>query len=267
MKNLAYSTYVSHLFKGFKSVAIILFVAFNIFLVGCSKTGTSPSNVTPTPPAAPTVDFAYDGANKPAPATVTFTGSATNATSYKWDFGDNTSSTDLNTTHNYTTGGVYTVKLTATGQGGSTSTSKTINIAAAYTKVTITKVTVVNLPFINPQTSTSWDSFDGPDVYFKIEDYLSNVLASYNTLKKDNVTLGMLPLVYDLSDVYVVNDLTAPIFIQLFNYNILPPIDDDMGYVGFQLSNYTTLPNPYPASIQATSIDKLMTIKLDLTWQ
>jgi PKD repeat protein len=48
-----------------------------------------------------------------APASVTFANSSQNATTYLWDFGDGTSSTDMNPTHSYTNLGVYSVTLTA----------------------------------------------------------------------------------------------------------------------------------------------------------
>ncbi|MFH2142570.1 MAG: C25 family cysteine peptidase [Bacteroidota bacterium] len=47
------------------------------------------------------------------PVTVTFTNTSTNATSYLWDFGDGTTSTDENPVHTYTVLGNYTVTLTA----------------------------------------------------------------------------------------------------------------------------------------------------------
>ena len=40
-------------------------------------------------------------------------------TSWSWDFGDSSTSTDQNVTHTYTTAGTYTVNLTATNDGGS----------------------------------------------------------------------------------------------------------------------------------------------------
>ena len=80
------------------------------------------------PKPSPVADFSYTGANVPAPATVTFTNTSTNSTNYAWDFGDNGTSTDKNPQHTYLAGGVYTVKLTATGEGGSNSITKTINI-------------------------------------------------------------------------------------------------------------------------------------------
>lgn len=43
-------------------------------------------------------------------------------TSYLWDFGDGTTSTDQNPIHTYATGGIYTVLLTVTGEDGCTAT-------------------------------------------------------------------------------------------------------------------------------------------------
>ncbi|WP_027394143.1 PKD domain-containing protein [Aquimarina latercula] len=54
-------------------------------------------------------------------------------TSVSWDFGDGTTSTELNPTHTYTTNGTYTVSLTATNTIGEDTNTKedliTINIA------------------------------------------------------------------------------------------------------------------------------------------
>ncbi len=47
--------------------------------------------------------------------TITFQNTSTNADMWMWDFGDGTSSTDENPVHLYTTPGIYTVCLTATG--------------------------------------------------------------------------------------------------------------------------------------------------------
>lgn len=45
----------------------------------------------------------------------TFTNTSANATSYLWDFGDNTSSTEKDPVHTYAAEGTYTVKLRSTG--------------------------------------------------------------------------------------------------------------------------------------------------------
>ncbi len=59
---------------------------------------------------------------------VTFSNFSQNATSYSWDFGDGETSTEKDPTHTYAAAGSYTVKLTATGDGGSSSKSETFNI-------------------------------------------------------------------------------------------------------------------------------------------
>jgi len=45
--------------------------------------------------------------------TVTFTNTSSNASSYSWDFGDNTTSTEVNPVHTFPAEGTYTVTLTA----------------------------------------------------------------------------------------------------------------------------------------------------------
>ena len=137
--------------------------AFSFLLFGCSK--DTPAPVTP----APTVDFSYTGAGQ-APSTVSFTSITTNATTYLWDFGDNGSSTAQNPQHTYTSGGVFTVKLTATGGGGSNSVTKTVNIIAVtpptanFSFSGDNKEAPDTVTFVNTSanaTSYSWDFGDG----------------------------------------------------------------------------------------------------------
>jgi len=64
---------------------------------------------------APTADFEYESNG----LEITFTNKSTNATAYSWDFGDGTTSTEQNPVHTYEAYGVYTVKLSVTGKGGS----------------------------------------------------------------------------------------------------------------------------------------------------
>jgi YD repeat-containing protein len=65
------------------------------------------------------------------PLLVTFTNSSTGASSYLWDFGDGGTSTEQNPVHIYSTPGSFTVSLTATGEGGSDTVTK-----SGYIKVT-----------------------------------------------------------------------------------------------------------------------------------
>lgn len=77
---------------------------------------------------APTADFEYavDGLK------VTFTNKSTNATSYKWNFGDDETSKEANPEHTYAAAGTYTVKLTAANADGATASKEaTLTLAGA----------------------------------------------------------------------------------------------------------------------------------------
>ncbi len=75
--------------------------------------------------------FSYEVAED----TVIFTNLSSNATSYVWDFGDNTTSTEENPIHLYTSSGTFTVVLTATNDGESNVYSEEISITKPLIKV------------------------------------------------------------------------------------------------------------------------------------
>lgn len=63
--------------------------------------------------------------------TASFTNGSSNATSYSWDFGDSSSSTDANPTHDYAADGTYTVVLTATNNCGTSTFTQNVVITTA----------------------------------------------------------------------------------------------------------------------------------------
>ncbi len=65
----------------------------------------------------------------------TFTNTSTDATSYSWDFGDGSTSTDANPVHTYAYKGQYIVTLTATSTAGSNETTKEIFVGAVSTPI------------------------------------------------------------------------------------------------------------------------------------
>ncbi|MDV0447565.1 hypothetical protein MsAg5_14690 [Methanosarcinaceae archaeon Ag5] len=90
---------------------------------------------------------------------------------YSWDFGDGITSTEKNPKHNYTTGGVYTVKLTVKNQYGTNTMTKDkyITVGSApradfqadvLSGVAPHPVQFTDLSTGNP-TSWSWDFGDG----------------------------------------------------------------------------------------------------------
>lgn len=96
---------------------------YNVTLIvtnaaGCKDTLTQSNyiqvvsaNTNYTPPATIYACFPY---------TASFTDPTTGSSSWNWDFGDGTTSTQQNPTHNYTTPGVYTVNLVTQMAGGCT---------------------------------------------------------------------------------------------------------------------------------------------------
>jgi PKD repeat protein len=243
--------------KTILKVALIL--TASISLINCSSDN---SPAVPTTPA-PTVDYTYTGGGSPAPAVVSFTSNTTNTTTYLWDFGDNSTSTIANPQHSYTTGGTYTVKLTVTGAGGTTSTTKTVNIAAALTKVKITKVTLTTIPFTTA-AGTGWDLLDGPDIFFQIQNIsgtsLFDIRNTFNVV--NNVVPSNLPIVWTLTTPYDITDLTQWKFIHFYDNDTT--VNDDMSYVSFLFSNYTSGTTIYPSTISQTQNG--ITITLNLTW-
>ncbi|MCI1779648.1 MAG: PKD domain-containing protein [Bacteroidales bacterium] len=72
----------------------------------------------------PVAYFTYetDGMN------VVFTDGSLDASTYSWDFGDGTNSSEQNPSHTYSTGGKYTVTLNVAGKGGHDSASKNVSL-------------------------------------------------------------------------------------------------------------------------------------------
>lgn len=101
--------------------------------------------------------------------TVTFSNTSQHATSYSWDFGDGNKSTEKSPSHAFAAIGTFTVSLTATGEGGTNSISKTIDVMAIPPQADFIMdkstaevgepVTFTNLS--ENATSYEWDFGDG----------------------------------------------------------------------------------------------------------
>ena len=90
------------------------------------------TQVTIDPTRPPVVEFSGTPVSGPAPLTVAFTDLSTNGpSSWIWNFGDSTTSTEQNPTHQYTSVGTYTVVLMAQNSAGSGTLTK-----AGYISVT-----------------------------------------------------------------------------------------------------------------------------------
>jgi beta-glucanase (GH16 family) len=114
--------------KYLKTVAIVLLATL---LINCKKTGNTTGNAG-TPPTNLTISNVVSTNNS---GNVTFTASATNATTYYFDFGDGTaiqSNATGSITYKYSSSGTYTATVTAKSSTGQT--------VVANTQVTVTVV-------------------------------------------------------------------------------------------------------------------------------
>ena len=138
-------------------------VSLNSTNVGGSNVSTQLSYITVY--VTPVASFSSNVTSGAIPLSVNFTDSSTNSpTSWFWDFGDGTNSTDQNATHSYTTAGTYNVSLNATNVGGS-NVSTQLSYITAYTvpvsnfSANLTEGAApltVNFTDISTNTPTSW---------------------------------------------------------------------------------------------------------------
>ena len=89
-----------------------------------TPTPTPRPTPTPTPVPSPAAAFGYSVSCTVVLSEVSFSNNSTNATSYRWSFGDGTAaSTDTNPVHDYLLPGTYHVTLEAFGAGGTSDTT------------------------------------------------------------------------------------------------------------------------------------------------
>jgi len=80
-------------------------------------------------PTTPIAVFTQDKTSGPSPLTINFTDQSTGTiTTYNWVFGDGTTSTEQNPSHQFTAVGTYNVILTVSGPGGTSSVTRKITV-------------------------------------------------------------------------------------------------------------------------------------------
>ena len=140
---------------------------------GGTDTYSRTITIADPPKAKTTASFTYSpNQNLVAPAKITFTNTSSNADSYKWDFGDGTTSTTTSLTKDFTKAGTYQVKLTATGATGANDFTANITInpptavpTADFTYSPSSNLTApARISFTNTSRNASsyaWDFGDG----------------------------------------------------------------------------------------------------------
>ena len=149
--------------------------SYTVVLTASNSGGSSSASVTLTvQPPAPVASFTFAPSAPLTGQPVDFTDASTNQpTSWTWDFGDGTTSTDRNPTHSYATPGPKTVTLTATNITGSHTVTQVIGVSlpppvASFTVAPPTPTILDTVVFTNTSTgsalSHSWNFGDGSAV-------------------------------------------------------------------------------------------------------
>jgi PKD repeat protein len=229
---------MKYLFTNTKRTAVLSLLLGSSYLLTLNSCKKEPDVI---PPKA---DFTYSKSSDYAPAQYSFSNKSTDATEWLWDFGDGTTSVAQNPVKTFTTPGNYQITLIAKNQGLQSQVSKTVQVKTAFKKATITKITISKLPFSDPN-GAGWDFVNGPDLYL---DLLSpnpdnNVLASSNTISDLKET--QLPVNFSFTQNYTITNFADYHFIQLMDSDS-PDADDEIDYVAFRLSDYTSGSNAYP---------------------
>ena len=147
-------------------------------------------------------------------STVNFINSSLNATSYIWNFGDGSSSTDENPSHTYLNDGVYTVTLQATNNCGTTILEQTVVVStpptAAFTTSGSFGCTPFTVQFTNASSSNAtsylWD-FPGGAPSNSTE---ANPSVVWNTTGVYTVTLTAFNAAGSSSSTTTITVSTAP---------------------------------------------------------
>jgi PKD repeat protein len=169
----------------------ILFLFFTIVVSSCSKTIEVPS---------PIADFSFAGGIYIAPCEVQIKNVSTNSTTFSWDFGDGTVSTDKDPKHLYHRGGKYNIKLIAKGDGGISSTYKSIIIGIQPDPIPDFSFTngdlyiSTEIVFMNKSINSDtylWDFGDGSTSTDKEPKHIFNKKGSYIITLTASSTIGV----------------------------------------------------------------------------
>jgi len=155
----------------------------------------------PKPVPVPIADFLIIGNNEPAPAKISFTNESQNAEAFYWEFGDGGISTENNPNHTYQNAGAFNVKLTATGEGGVHSVSKSIIVGEPipdpvpnFSILGDNNFAPCKVNFTNTSTNSltyTWDFGDGGTSSAKSPEHVYLKGGAYNVTLKAKNSIGV----------------------------------------------------------------------------
>jgi len=153
--------------------------------------GAASSSASASSVAAPVAAFTTVASAVASEGTIQFTDTSANApTSWSWDFGDGSTSSNQSPSHDYAVAGSYTVVLTATNSAGSSTARKPITArstvvapVAAFAASATSVTTGVAIQFTDASTNTptswSWSFGDGATSTSKSPSHAYTVGGTY----------------------------------------------------------------------------------------
>ena len=239
----------------------LISICFISIVLSCKKSSDD-TKPTPTPIGnPPTVDFSYFEYGSYSPVFVQFTNASINADSYSWDYVDGITSTEKDPIHQYTTGGTFNVKLTATNSNGVTTKIKIVTITPTPTSAKISQLNITAYPILN-STGSGWDNPNTPDNYFQLADSIGNIIYNGAGSIAFNIDGSFLPYTWTFPIPQSMTYLNSAYYIVFYDYDAPPSPPQFMGNLIFKLSDYTS---SYPSSIYLNQNN--FDISLDVTWQ
>ena len=242
--------------KYFKSLLLAIVVIATIN--GCKKDET---NNPTTPPSA---NFNLSGDNDFAPRKVIFINQSSNAISYSWDFGDGQTSSEASPNHIYSNGGTFNVTLTATNSVGQNVINKTVVIKNAPTKLKVNSVLLRAMSFIDG-SGAGWDTFNGPDVYFKVSDDNDVNYFTSGTTYTDLVATS-LPVIFTTGFPFTFTNLDYQYSLEFWDKDS-PDLDDYIGGFYFKVRNKMPMDgSTYPTAIDIESSTSPLKFTINVEW-
>lgn len=185
----------------------------NFCLLICMVALTVSSCKKSTPLPAPIAGFELALAIATPGVIITPLNTSQNATSYLWEFGDGTTSTEKVPTFKLVTIGNHKISLTVTNADGAINTSsKNVRVVAPI----ITSITITNLQNWEGASFSSLKRFSGGDVWVEIKKSKTN--ASYDYYPDGSYNY---PLFYKSPMVNVPANVTQPIVIAITDKVVL----------------------------------------------
>lgn len=228
--------------KNYSLKTSALLVLFFALLTACNDKAAIPA-------PAPFAIFEITNNGCVASCDITFVNKSENTETYQWNFGDGGTSTEKSPKYNYKNPGTYTVTLTATGKGGTTTAKSEVFIEKPISKALVSTIVFEKIPTKKPDGS-GWDEMTGPDIYFTISTPLTTTLPVLYKLENEltyrdlgSIFLG-LPFQHKLPAAVELNGLTNTFWLNIYD-NDNTNVNEYMGSIPFKLSDYTgtaTLP-------------------------